>query len=364
MKRPTIADLAQASGVSIATVNRILGGTGAVRAETIERVQNAAEEIGFYGRGVIEDRRQRLLPNYRFGFLLQQSSRELYRLFGSKITEAAARRQHEKVVAVVDFVDVLEPQNIADRLEALGKRCDAVAVIAGDHPLIGQTIQSLKERGKPVVAYITDQSARDRAGFVGTDNWKLGRTAAWFLAQTTPMPGRIAVFIGNHRYQCQDVSDASFRSYMREHAPHLQVDDSRPTHEEPQEAYRIVSQLLSELDDLRGIFIVGGGFPVCCALFAKRRSAGQGQGRLPRHRPGNAQGLNGRPDHGGIVPSAGSDIGRIDRDDDRRAGTPRQYNNPSARGSLRNDYARKRLNRPVCIGRLAGKAIRPIKWQG
>ncbi|TAY64025.1 hypothetical protein ELH84_29115 (plasmid) [Rhizobium ruizarguesonis] len=29
--------------------------------------------------------------------------------------------------------------------------------------------------------------------------------------------------------------------------------------EEPQEAYRIVSQLLSELDDLRGIFIVGGG---------------------------------------------------------------------------------------------------------
>ncbi|WP_244471211.1 LacI family DNA-binding transcriptional regulator, partial [Rhizobium ecuadorense] len=49
MKRPTIADLAQASGVSIATVNRILGGTGAVRAETIERVQNAAEEIGFYG---------------------------------------------------------------------------------------------------------------------------------------------------------------------------------------------------------------------------------------------------------------------------------------------------------------------------
>ncbi|MGO7624489.1 hypothetical protein ACC687_42040, partial [Rhizobium ruizarguesonis] len=39
----------------------------------------------------------------------------------------------------------------------------------GDHPVIGQTIQSLKERGKPVVSYITYQSARDRAGFVGTD---------------------------------------------------------------------------------------------------------------------------------------------------------------------------------------------------
>ncbi|TCN33866.1 LacI family DNA-binding transcriptional regulator [Sinorhizobium americanum] len=258
-KRPTIADLAEASGVSVSTVNRILGGSGSVRADTIERVQNAAEEIGFYGLGVIEDRKRQALPSYRFGFLLQQSTRELYRLFGAKIVEAAARRQHEKIEPLVDFVDLLEPQNIADRLEVLGRRCDAVAIIAGDHPLISQTIQSLKARGKPVIAYITDQSAPDRAGYVGTDNWKLGRTAAWFLAQTTFTPGRVAVFIGNHRYQCQDISDASFRSYMREHAPHLRVDDSRPTHEEPQEAYRIVTELLSGLDDLRGIYIAGGG---------------------------------------------------------------------------------------------------------
>ncbi|ASY59265.1 LacI family DNA-binding transcriptional regulator [Sinorhizobium sp. CCBAU 05631] len=258
-KRPTIADLAGASGVSVSTINRILGGSGSVRADTIERVQNAAEEIGFYGIGVIEDRKRRALPSYRFGFLLQQSSRELYRLFGAKIVEAAARRQHEKIEPLVDFVDLLEPQNIADRLEVLGRRCNAVAIIAGDHPLISQTIQSLKARGKPVIAYITDQSAPDRAGYVGTDNWKLGRTAAWFLAQTTFTPGRVAVFIGNHRYQCQDISDASFRSYMREHAPHLRVDDSRPTHEEPLEAYRIVTELLSGLDDLRGIYIAGGG---------------------------------------------------------------------------------------------------------
>ncbi|MGO7550616.1 LacI family transcriptional regulator, partial [Rhizobium leguminosarum] len=83
-------------------------------------------------------------------------------------------KKAETIIRQEPLPAVLDPKNIADRLEALGKRCDAVAVIAGDHPLIGQNIQSLKERGKPVVAYITDQSARDRAGFVGTDNWKLG----------------------------------------------------------------------------------------------------------------------------------------------------------------------------------------------
>ena len=115
-----------------------------------------------------------------------------------------------------------------------------------------QIIRSLARRsrpkgqGKPVVAYITDQSAPDRAGYVGTDNWKLGRTAAWFIAQTTHAPGRVAVFIGNHRYQCQDISDASFRSYIRENASHLTVEDSRPTHEDPEEAYRLVSDLLGD----------------------------------------------------------------------------------------------------------------------
>ncbi|CDM62651.1 MULTISPECIES: LacI family DNA-binding transcriptional regulator [Rhizobium] len=257
--RPTIADLARTANVSVATVNRILAGSASVRPRTIEKVERAAEQIGFYGLGVIEDRLRHALPSYRFGFLLQQSSRDLYRLFGSKIIEAASRRVNDKVEPIVEFVDVLEPQNIANRLAALGERCDAVAIIAGDHPLIGQTIHSLRTSGKPVVTYITDQSAPDRAGYVGTDNWKLGRTAAWFLAQTIPDAGRIAVFIGNHRYQCQDICDASFRSYMREHAPDLQIDDSRPTHEESHQAYQMVRELLAHSDDLRGIYIVGGG---------------------------------------------------------------------------------------------------------
>lgn len=155
-KRPTIAALAQAAGVSVATVNRILAGNNSVRPETIDRVHAAAEEIGFYGLGVIEARRADALPQFKLGFLLQQSTRELYRLFGEKIIEAAGRRQTEKIEPLVDFVDLLTPENIAERLAALGKACDAVAIIAGDHPLIGQTIADLRAKGKPVVTYITD----------------------------------------------------------------------------------------------------------------------------------------------------------------------------------------------------------------
>lgn len=259
MNRPTIAELAKEAGVSVSTVNRILGGTAAVRGTTMRRVQLAAERIGYVGIGAIEHRLREQTPHYRLSFLLQQSSRELYQLFGKKIVDACRGRRDEVVVPVVDFVDRLTPENIGSRLLALGKECDAVALIAADHPIIGHAIHELRDLGKPVVTYITDQSAPERAAYVGTDNWKLGRTAAYLITQTTQGPGRIAVFIGNHRYQCQDMADASFRSYIREHAPRLTVEESRPTHEEAETAFRMVTELLETADDLVGILIVGGG---------------------------------------------------------------------------------------------------------
>ena len=259
MNRPTIADLAQAAGVSVSTINRVLGGSGSVRSATIQRVQDAAEDIGFYGLRTIEARKQESLPSYRLGFLLQQSTRELYQLFAREIREAADARRTERIEPLIEFVDDLAPENVAARLLALGEACDAVSLIAGDHPLVGDAIATLKSHETPVVTYITDQSALGRAGYVGTDNWKLGRTAAWFIAQTTHGPGHVAVFIGNHRYQCQDVSEASFRSYIREYADRLTVDDARPTHESPDEAHRLVSGLLTEREDLVGIYMAGGG---------------------------------------------------------------------------------------------------------
>jgi LacI family transcriptional regulator len=259
MDRPTIADLAKEAGVSVSTVNRILGGSASVRGTTMQRVQLAAERIGYLGVGAIEHRLRASSPSFRLGFLLQQSSRDLYQLFGKKVVAACRSRRDEVVEPLVDFVDHLTPENIAARLLALGRECDAVALIAADHPIIGQTIRELRELGKPVVSYITDQSAPERAAYVGTDNWKLGRTAAYLIAQTTHGPGRVAVFIGNHRYQCQDVADASFRSYIREHAPRLVIEESRPTHEEPDTAYRMVMESLETTDDLVGILIVGGG---------------------------------------------------------------------------------------------------------
>ena len=84
-KRTTIADVAREAGVSISTVNRILSGGGGVRHATIQSVQDAAERVGYYGVGAIAARKHDSLPRYRLGFLLQQSTRAVYRLIADQI---------------------------------------------------------------------------------------------------------------------------------------------------------------------------------------------------------------------------------------------------------------------------------------
>ena len=71
-KRPRISDLAQASGVSVATVDRVLNSRLPVREETARRVYEAASAIGYHAASLIKQRMRQDLPEYRLGFLLQK----------------------------------------------------------------------------------------------------------------------------------------------------------------------------------------------------------------------------------------------------------------------------------------------------
>ena len=84
-KRPTIADLAQSSGVSVATVDRVLNGRLPVREETARRVYDAANAIGYHAAGLIRQRLQQDLPQYRLGFILQRPNQAFYQAFAREL---------------------------------------------------------------------------------------------------------------------------------------------------------------------------------------------------------------------------------------------------------------------------------------
>ena len=79
------------------------------------------------------------------------------------------------------------------------------------------------------------------------------------MSRMCKRPGRIAVFVGNHRYLCQDICEIRFRSYFRDRAPDFQVLDAITTFEDSKYAYQSTQDLLHHTTDLVGVFIAGGG---------------------------------------------------------------------------------------------------------
>ncbi len=259
MTRPTIRDLAKAAGVSVSTVNRVLAGSKEVREPTVTLIQDAAERIGFYGLGTIRSRFNARRSKFRFGFLLLQSSRTYYKLLAATIEAAAARNADAEIEPLIIFVEDLSPQNVAAKLLELGRTCQALAVVAAVHPLVMQAVEQLRQQGIPVFGLVSQLSAAGNVNYVGVDNWKEGRTAAWAIANVCKSPGKIGIFVGNHRFRCQEMNEVGFRSYFREFAPDFTLLEPLSTFETSAVSEELTEKLLAEHPDLAGLFVAGGG---------------------------------------------------------------------------------------------------------
>lgn len=259
MKRPTIPDLAEAAGVSVSTVNRILNQPDSVRQPTRERVLSAAEDIGFYGLGTIEHSVRKGRDTHRLGILLQQGNRRFYRNLGDAIAADARRRTDENVELTLEYLDNLSPDQVAEHLVALGETCEAVALVAAQHPLVADAIDTVMAKGVPVASLIAPLSAQGNVSFVGLDNWKVGRTAAWAFGKIVRDPGKIGILLGNHRYRNQEMNESGFRSYFREHNSGFELLEPLATYESAAAARELVENLLREHPDLCGLFVSGGG---------------------------------------------------------------------------------------------------------
>jgi len=257
MTRPTIRDLAEASGVSVSTVNRVLAGAPGVRDATSKLVKEAAERIGFYGLGAIRAQIISRRTRYRFGFLLLQPGRTYYKMLAAAITEAARLTEHVQVEPVISFAEDLSPQYTAARLHELGQTCQAVAIVAAVHPILLTAVETVQQSGVPVFAMISQLGPS--IGYIGPDNWKAGRTAAWLIANVNKTPGKVGILVGNHRFRCQEMNESGFRSYFREFAPEFTLLEPLSTFETSAVAEEMTEKLLTEHPDLAGLFVAGGG---------------------------------------------------------------------------------------------------------
>lgn len=272
--RPTAKDVAREAGVSLATVDRALNGRVKVREETLRAIAEAAHRLGYHARGLIEHRLGGVVPEVRLGFILLKERQEYYQNFAREIAQAVAARADIRGRAVIRFARSQSPEEFAELLESLGARVDAVACVAVNHQKLDRVVEDLRRGGVPTFSVLNDFAQGIRRNYIGLNNLKVGRVAAWMLTRPA-RPGKLAVFVGGNRWHGQDLREIGFRGFVREGAPDFRVLDTIVNLESRRFTREATLDLLGRHPDLAGIYVAGGGMEG--AISALREVVAPGQ---------------------------------------------------------------------------------------
>jgi len=277
MSRPTISDLAKAAGVSVATVDRVLNGRHRVREETARRVYEAANAIGYHAMGLLRQRVFEDLPQYRLGFSFQRPNQAFYQNFAREIEAACQACTTARIVPQIEFIHAQTPAGMAEMLKLLSARNQALAVVAPDYPATTTLVEDLKNRGIPLFSLLSDFAIDMRQGYIGLNNMKVGRTAAWMIARSARRPGKVAIFVGSHRFHGHELREIGFRSFFREKGEGFEVLDPLVNLDTSEITHEATANLLAQHPDLVGLYVAGGGMEGAISAVREEGYAGKVQ---------------------------------------------------------------------------------------
>ncbi len=206
-----IREIAAQSGLSPATVDRVLHGRGGVRESTVREVEQAIADL---------DRQQSQLRlggrTFMVDVVVQAPPR-----FCTAVRTALEREVPALRPAVIrsrfDFLDspsVADLVGVLDRVTRKGSH--GVILKAPDVPEVVAAVTRLTGRGTPVVTLVTDLPTSARAAYVGIDNHAAGATAAYLVQQwLAGRSGDVLVVRGHGSFRGEDERELGFRAEMR-----------------------------------------------------------------------------------------------------------------------------------------------------
>ena len=151
-------DVARAAAVGIATVDRVLNARARVAPATATRVLEAAERLGYHAHRLMRRRVEEMAASRRLGFVLQKKAKWFYQSLAAELQRAADAMSAPRVTIEVTFVESLAPEGLADAIEGLSRSCDALGVVAVDHPTVTRAIAAATARNISVAAMLSPQA--------------------------------------------------------------------------------------------------------------------------------------------------------------------------------------------------------------
>lgn len=265
MAKVTLEQVAQAAGVSVATVDRVVNRRGGVSADKEAAILQAARRLGL-------DRNLKIKPTAtkRIAILIQPPANPFHDQLRRGIDQARAIHRDLNLLFQIEHIDPTRPDRIADQIARAATWADGMILTVPAAPQIVTAIESLPLR-IPVVTMADDLPSPRRAAFVGPDDRQSGRVAGDLTGYLMGREGEALVLIGRFDMPGHGARSGGFIDVLAERHPAVRVADVLETHEDKATAAALALRAARANPDLRGIYLCTTGCSELAAALAPIR---------------------------------------------------------------------------------------------
>lgn len=273
--RPTVRDIAERAGVSLATVDRVLNRRPGVRQKTVARVEEAVAHLGYVRDLSAANLAKRRL--YPMVFVLPEGANQFMRSLEAAVTAASLHQAIERTQISCVTVPAFDEAALARTLDDLDvDGLAGVALVATDSPDVRASVERLTRAGVCVVTLVSDLPNSARHRYVGIDNVAAGRTAGGLLGRFLGgREGKVAVIAGSMLVRDHVERRMGFEQVMRRDYSSFPVIATLEGFDEGAVVARLLDECLSANPDIVGIYSLGAGNRGLIDCLEKRKLAGR-----------------------------------------------------------------------------------------
>ena len=267
----TIKKIAELSGVSRGTVDRVLNNRPGVKSETEQKIRKIAKELGYHPNmagQLLASRKKK----YHLLFIIYASP---LGVFFENIFHAAQQKAKElhALGIAVEFVHIqkfdteyLEKQFNQIKLEEF----DGIAIAPLAFQPIQRFIDRIEEKGIPLVFFNSEDQSKNRLCYVGSDYYQAGKVAAGLTALSIAGKGIVGIItLGTADMQSVAERLRGFEDEISTNYNTIDILKSKKFEIASQGDYLRVSEEVKKHPEINAFYVVNAGDCSICKEIQK-----------------------------------------------------------------------------------------------
>lgn len=266
----TIKKIAEVSGVSRGTVDRVLNNRGKVSKKTEQKIRECAEKLGYKpnlaGKALAARKK-----NYVIGVIISSDGNIFFDDILDSIKSEAKVYEEYGIKVVLKTMKGYDVDTQIKLIESIQDDISSLIITPIDENIVRDKINYLCDKGVGVVTLNTDIKNSKRLAYVGTDYYKGGQIVAGIINLISPY-ANIGIIQGTNKLYGHNQRVLGFKDEVKTYK-NLNIKAISECEDDDVISYEKTIEMLKDNEDIDTIFIVAGGvYGVCKAIIQKQKN--------------------------------------------------------------------------------------------